>query len=105
MSYQPDTVVDYPESDGQPIAECDFTRGGIFYAVEALSSFFQSHSQVYVSGCLFIYYEEGSPRASISPDVLVISGVINRLILCSKRDSLGTSDTTNGSKTAFVSAF
>jgi Uma2 family endonuclease len=33
---------------------------------------------VYVSGNLFIYYEEGKPKAVIAPDVFVVLGVDNR---------------------------
>lgn len=33
---------------------------------------------MYVSGNLFIYYEEGNPQAVMSPDVFVVFGVSNR---------------------------
>jgi Uma2 family endonuclease len=68
----------YPESDGQPMTESDATRDYLIYCVEVLRLFFQSRRQVYVSGNLFIYYEEGNPRAALSPDVFVIFGVNNR---------------------------
>jgi Uma2 family endonuclease len=78
MTYQPGTVIHYPESDGQPMTESDPTRDYLTYCVEALNLFFQSRSQVYVSGNLFIYYEEGNPRAVVSPDVFVVFGVTKR---------------------------
>lgn len=68
----------YPESDGQPIAESDATRDYLFYSVEALRLYFKSRGSVYVSGNLFIYYEEGNPKAVISPDVFVVFGVSHR---------------------------
>lgn len=68
----------YPESDGQPMTESDATRDYLFYAVEALRLYFKSRGSVYVSGNLFIYYEEGNPKAVISPDVFVVFGVSNR---------------------------
>ena len=48
------------------------------YCIAALRLFFQSRPQIYVSGNLFIYYEEGKPSQNISPDVFVIVGVNNR---------------------------
>ena len=68
----------YPESDGQPIAESDATRDYLFYSVEALRLYFKSRGSVYVSGNLFVYYEEGNPKAVISPDVFVVFGVSHR---------------------------
>ena len=68
----------YPESDGQPMTESDATRDYLFYSVEALRLYFKSRGSVYVSGNLFIYYEEGNPKAVISPDVFVVFGVNHR---------------------------
>jgi Uma2 family endonuclease len=65
----------YPESDDQPMSESDATRDYLIYAVEVLRLYFQSRRQVYVSGNLFIYYEDGNPSAVVSPDVFVIFGV------------------------------
>jgi Uma2 family endonuclease len=71
-------LIEYPESDGQPMSESDATRNYLIYCVEALRLFFQSRPQVYVSGNLFIYYEEGQTQKNISPDVFVIFGVSKR---------------------------
>jgi Uma2 family endonuclease len=68
----------YPESDGQPMTESDATRDYLTYCVEVLRLYFQSRQSIYVSGNLFIYYEEGNSKAVISPDVFVIFGVSNR---------------------------
>lgn len=68
----------YPDCDGQPMTESDATRDYLIYAVEVLRLHFASRRQVYVSGNLFIYYEEGNPRAVVSPDVFVIFGVNSR---------------------------
>ncbi len=71
-------LIEYPESDGQPMTESDPTRDYLVYAVSALRLFFQGRRNVYVSGNLFIYYEEGNPKKCISPDVFVIFGVSKR---------------------------
>jgi Uma2 family endonuclease/DNA-binding CsgD family transcriptional regulator len=73
LNYDPDTI--YPESDGNPMTESDPTRDYLIYSVEALSIYFQNRPDVYVSGNLFIYYEQGVPDAVVSPDVFVIFGV------------------------------
>jgi Uma2 family endonuclease len=66
--------VDYPSADGLPIAESDFQREPLIYAVEALRIYFQARQDVYVSGNLFLYYEEGNPQAVVAPDVFVVLG-------------------------------
>jgi Uma2 family endonuclease len=71
------SVVFYPETDEQPMSESDATRDYLIYCVEALRLYFQSRRNIYVSGNLFIYYEEGNNQAVISPDVFVIFGVRN----------------------------
>lgn len=71
-------AVAYPETDGKPMAESDFQRKPLTYAVEALDLFFRERSDVYVSGNLFIYYEKGNPEAVVAPDVFVVIGVPKR---------------------------
>ena len=76
--YVPSPAIEYPETDGQPMTESDATRTCMIYCIAALRSFFQGQPQIYVSGNLFIYYEEGNPTQNISPDVFVIFGVSKR---------------------------
>ena len=74
----PLATVEYPSSDGLPTAESDFQRKPLTYAVEALDIYFQHRADVYVSGNMFIYYEEGNPEAVIAPDVFVVFGTAKR---------------------------
>ena len=74
----PLATVEYPSSDGQPMAESDFQRKPLTYAVEALDIYFQHRADVYVSGNMFIYYEEGNPEAVVAPDVFVVFGTAKR---------------------------
>lgn len=67
--------VTYPDSDGLPMAESDVSRDYLIYAVEALDSYFRTEANVYVSGNLFIYYEQGNPKRVVAPDVFVVFGV------------------------------
>lgn len=72
------TQVEYPDSDGEPMAESDFQRTPLIYAVEALRIHFQDDPQVYVSGNMLLYYEEGNPEAAVAPDVFVVIGAEKR---------------------------
>ena len=72
------TPIDYPDSDGRPMAENDWQRAVIVYALNVLGSRFARRPDVYVSGDLLVYYEEGNPRASVVPDVFVVLGAENR---------------------------
>ncbi len=60
----PIDMVDYPSSDGLPMTESDFQLRYILYAVAVLREHFRDRNDVYVSGNLFIYYEEGKPKYS-----------------------------------------
>ena len=68
------TVV-YPESDGKPMAETEYHRDIMIDFIQMLKHYFRNTNDVHVSGNLLMYYEEGNPRKSISPDVFVTFGV------------------------------
>mgnify|MGYP000104915002 CR=1 FL=1 len=62
--------IDYPESDGKPMAETDIHRNLLFQLIGALETVFP---ESYVSGNICLYYEEGNPKKMISPDVLLVT--------------------------------
>ena len=64
----------YPETDGKPMAETDLHRKLMVRLINLLQRFFAGQ-QVYVSGNLLLYYEEGNPRKSVSPDCLIVFGL------------------------------
>lgn len=70
-----DDDIYYPEMDGKPMADSDFQRKPLTYLIEALDYAFREQPNVYVSGDLLIYYEQGNPKASVAPDVFVIFDV------------------------------
>lgn len=70
--------IKYPDEDGKPMAESDPARDYLIYAVEPLDIHFQKRQDIYVSGNLFIYYEEGKPDCVVSPDAFVVFGVEKR---------------------------
>ena len=69
------TRVDYPDSDGCPMAEGGFQFNSLTYAVMALRAHFEHREDVYVAGNMLIYDVEGDRQSSISPDVFVVFGV------------------------------
>ena len=70
--------IEYPSSDGEPMAESDLTRDFMIDGLKTLEAYFENRSDVYVSANSFIYYERGNNKASVSPDVYVVFGVRKR---------------------------
>jgi len=69
------TQIEYPESDGKPMAETPVHRKMLNDTIESLIDFFRHLPNVYVSGNMMMYYAEGDPSASVAPDVFVVKGV------------------------------
>ncbi len=64
-------VIEYPESDGQPMGETDLHK----YWIVRLHDLLQTHyegQQVYIGSDLLVYYEEGKPQKFVVPDVFVV---------------------------------
>ena len=77
---RPDPVpatVDYPCSDGRPMAESGFQIKPLVYAFTVLQTHFLHQPQVFVAGDMFLYFKEGDPRAVVAPDVFVVIGAAN----------------------------
>ena len=72
----PHDVVVYPCSDGQPMAETELHGACMVYVAQALRRLFETRARadVYVGSNNFLYYEQGNPRAVVSPDVYVVVG-------------------------------
>jgi Uma2 family endonuclease len=66
----------YPERDGNPVAETDLHITQLLHCRDVLRQYFSNRAhEVYVSGNNFLYYEEGNPKARVSPDGYVVFGV------------------------------
>ena len=63
--------VEYPDSDGEPMAETIHHADAIFDTIFALRGRYPRRDQVAVSGNVLMYYVEGDPRKCVSPDVFV----------------------------------
>jgi Uma2 family endonuclease len=67
--------VEYPTSDGKPMAEADVHRQIMIDLIDILMDRYASDPNVYVSGDLLLFYEEGNKRRHVAPDVFVVLGV------------------------------
>ena len=67
--------VDYPTSDGKPMAETDVHRDLMMDLILTLQAHYAADPETYVSGNLLLFYEEGNKRRHVSPDVFVVRGI------------------------------
>ena len=74
------TQVEYPTSDGQPMAETEAHIEAMTNTIATLRDFFAADEMVHVSGNLLMFYVEGNGLRHVSPDVFVAKGVSNRLL-------------------------
>ena len=65
----------YPESDGEPMAETPKYQQVMIDCMDVLRSYFRGIPDVYIAGNMLLYYEEGNPRKSVSPDVFMVRGL------------------------------
>ena len=74
-----ETEIEYPSSDGKPVAESDIHINVLLDIRERLKSRYADRSNVYAAGNMLVYYEEGNPYKVLAPDVFVVFGVPKRL--------------------------
>ena len=67
--------IEYPESDGEPMGETPIHRNQMAHVIEMLDDYYDDDPDVYVSGNMMMYYVEGNPKKSVSPDVFVTLGI------------------------------
>ena len=71
----PPPEIEYPSSDGEPMAETPIHRDAMFDLIAELKDYFALDPDVYVSGNMMMYYVEGDADKSVSPDVFVTLGI------------------------------
>jgi Uma2 family endonuclease len=67
--------IEYPTSDGQPMAETTLHRKIMSDLIGGLDLRYLEVPDVWVGGNLFLCYEKGNPAAHRAPDVLLAKGV------------------------------
>ena len=66
---------EYPESDGQPMAETELHRDLMIDSILTLKARFQDMPAVCVSGNMLMYYVPRDAKKSLAPDVFVTFGI------------------------------
>ena len=69
------TKIELPDEDFEPMPEGDIQRRNLSYATEALKLWFEKQENVYVSGNLFIRYEQDLAEKRVAPDIFVVFGM------------------------------
>ena len=67
--------IDYPESDGKPMAESTIHWEATVDGAQPLKIRYGDRPDAFVGSDLLMYYEEGKPKKSVAPDVFVTFGV------------------------------
>ncbi len=74
MTIALDRALEYPDSDGQPMADNTVQFRWIVLIKENLEYLFLGQPDVFVAGDLLWYPVEGRPDLRVPPDVLVVFG-------------------------------
>src|SRR5262245_15535305 len=69
--------IEYPTSDGKPMAETEVHRDDMIDLIQTLKHRFAKKRRVYVSGNMLLYYVEGDKRKHVSPALIVVRGIPN----------------------------
>ena len=74
LSRQRSAAIEYPESDGRPIAENTLQFEWIVTLKGGVETLFRDDPSVFVAGDLLWYPVEGKPTLRTAPDVMVVFG-------------------------------
>jgi hypothetical protein len=69
--------IEYPTSDGRPMAETDHHRDLMVEGIETIKLACGSDPSFYVSGSILVFYERGNRRKHVAPDFFAVRGVHN----------------------------
>ena len=72
-----DLTIEYPDSDGEPMAENDHQLTAMLDAISTLREWFIDREDVYAGGDMLIYYEMNDNETRVAPDVFVVFGTGN----------------------------
>jgi Uma2 family endonuclease len=71
--------IEYPSSDGKPMAETELHILAMIQLFQILRGHFDSRPDAYVIANMLWYWQKGEPKACSSPDVMVVFGVNKRV--------------------------
>ena len=70
-----DLTIEYPSSDGEPMAESEWQYTPLTETVSTLRVRYHERDDVYVGGDMLIYYRMNRNDISVAPDVFAVFGV------------------------------
>ena len=82
------TAIAYPETDGMPLPDGEYQAPIYVRILSTLRVHFQDVSGARVNGDTFIYYIEGDPRRSVSPDCYVVLGLSDEALSSIERNNV-----------------
>ena len=68
-------AIDYPTSDGQPMAETEEHLRVMIETLLVLKHRYADDPMTYVQGNMLMYYERGDRHRHVAPDVFVVKGI------------------------------
>ena len=71
-----DRSIDYPSSDGEPMAETELQYTPLTDTVSALRVRYHGRSDVYIAGDMLIYYRMNRADVRVAPDVYAVFGAL-----------------------------
>ena len=71
-----DPRIEYPSSDGEPLAESDHQYIPLTDTVSTLRNHYRDRTDVYVAGDMLLYYVLNDPSTSVAPDVYAVFGAL-----------------------------
>ncbi len=69
-----DLSIEYPSSDGEPMAEDDAQLTAMIDAISSLREWFDSREDIYTGGDMLVYYRINDNETRVAPDVFVVLG-------------------------------
>ena len=69
-----DLSIEYPSSDGEPMAESDLQYVPLTETVSVLRTRFFDRSDVYIAGDMLVYYRINDNTVSVAPDLFAVFG-------------------------------
>ena len=75
MTTKTQTAIIYPETDGQPMPDGEYQSLIFRKALTPLENHFREIPGAHVNGNTLLYYVEGDPNQSVSPDCYVVFGI------------------------------
>ena len=69
-----DLSIEYPDSDGEPMAENDFQYTAMAETTSTLRIWFSGRTDVYVASDMLMYYRMNDNETRVAPDIYVVFG-------------------------------